>query len=462
MKATHCLMIAALVAGLIPSTARAQDQSADVRELASLVGSQQARIEELKAELERQSAALAELTRRLEALTPAVTNAQGGTPPLAPEITPEPLLTDFARRFQFYGDTKVRFETLNQSFPGCIGCPDRRRGRLRLRLGVEGNLTPDFKAVMGLGVGELNDPNTVYVNLGSDFSRKVISWDRAYVEYHPAKAKWMDLTAGKFPYTWIRSSMTFDVDFYPEGLSQRFSFDLHNAGVLKNVGVQGFELIANEQPIDQHMTIVGTQLTARTQLSHWLTTGIAATGLNIHNPDLMLHDLLSGNDIGVKNTNQIVMNNGVASYVSGFRYANVIVDNTIRTPWPALPVAAGFEYQHNLRAASNRDTAWSLRFDAGRAQKQGDWDFGWHIFRVEQEATLAGLGESDWRAPTNVLQNRYGVDWMVRNNVQLSFTLYSGRTLDSTLPGALLAPSLPAGRRDPWTNRMYFDVTYRY
>ena len=29
----------------------------------------------------------------------------------------------------FYGDTKVRFETLNQSFPGCIVCPDRRRGR---------------------------------------------------------------------------------------------------------------------------------------------------------------------------------------------------------------------------------------------------------------------------------------------------------------------------------------------
>jgi hypothetical protein len=458
------MVMAALIASLIPSTARAQAQAVDIRELASTVVAVRAQIDELKAELARQGAVLEEVMRRLENVTslPAVTNAQGGTPPLAPEISPETSLTDFARRFQFYGDTKVRFETLNQSFPGCIGCPDRRRGRLRLRLGVEGNLTPDFKAVMGLGVGDLNDPNTVYVNLGNDFSRKVISWDRAYVEYHPAKAKWMDLTAGKFPYTWIRSSMTFDVDFYPEGLSQRFSFDLNKAGALRNVGVQGFELIANEQPIDQHMTIVGTQLTARTQLTDWLTTGIAATGLNIHQPDLMLHALLDGSDIGVKNTNQIVVNNGVASYVSGFRYANVIVDNTIRTPWRALPVTAAFEYQHNLRAASTRDTAWSLRFDAGRAQRHGDWDFGWHIFRVEQDATLAGLGESDWRAPTNVLQNRYGVDWMVRNNVQLSFTLYSGRTLDSSLSGALLAPSLPAGRRDPWTNRMYFDVTYRY
>jgi hypothetical protein len=62
-------------------------------------------------------------------------------------------------------------------------------------------------------VGELNDPNTVYVNLGNNFSRKVASRDRGFVEHHPVKAPWIDLTAGKFPYTWLRSSMTFDVDF---------------------------------------------------------------------------------------------------------------------------------------------------------------------------------------------------------------------------------------------------------
>ena len=153
--------------------------------------------------------------------------------------------------------------------------------------------------------------------------------------------------------------------------------------------------------------------------------------------------------------------NGLASYASGFRYANAIVENAIRTRWDALPVTVGVEYQRNLRAASDRDTALSLRLDAGRAQQQGDWDFGWHIFRVEQDAILAGLGESDWRAPSNVLQHRFAVDRMVHPNVQLSFTLYRGRTLDRNLPGALLAPNLPSTLRDPWTNRVYLDVTYR-
>src|SRR6476661_5039610 len=84
----------------------AQDQPATpVGDIAQALADEQAQIAALKAELDRQSATIAELTRRLESLTPAVTNAQGGTPPLAPEISPETSLTDFARRFQFYGDT---------------------------------------------------------------------------------------------------------------------------------------------------------------------------------------------------------------------------------------------------------------------------------------------------------------------------------------------------------------------
>ena len=81
---------------------------------------------------------------------------------------------------------------------------------------------------------------------------------------------------------------------------------------------------------------------------------------------------------------------------------------------------------------------------------------------MEQDAILSALGESDWRAPSNVLQQRFAVNRMVHPNVQLSFTLYRGRTLDSSLPGALLAPNLTRGLGDPWMNRVYLDVTYKY
>jgi len=61
-----------------------------------------------------------------------------------------------------------------------------------------------------------------------------------------------------------------------------------------------------------------------------------------------------------------------------------------------------------------------------------------------------------------VLQHRYEVDWMAHDQVQLSFTWYRGRTLDPETRGAVRAPSLPAGLRDPWVNRVYLDLTYQY
>lgn len=445
------VVVGAMLLASFPITA--QEQSAEVREIASALAGERARIEDLKAELDRRSAVLADLTRRLEVLMPQ-------PPPPAAVAAPAPA-PPAPPRFEFYGESKVRYETLRQGFPGCEGCPDRKRGRLRLRFGALGRLAPDFTAVVGFGVGEINDPNTVYVNLGNNFSRKAATWDRGYVEYHPVRARWMNLTAGKFPYTWLRSSMTFDVDFYPEGLSERFSLDLAQSR-LNQIGAQGFQLIANEQPRDQHMTIVGTQLTARLRPVPRMSTLLAVTGVDIQRPEFLLRALLDGSDAGVRNTNAFVTSNGVAGFAGGFRYANVIVENAIRTCWAAIPVTVGLEYQRNVRAATNRDTGLSLRLDAGRAERRGDWDFGWHLFRVEQDAILAGLGESDWRAPSNVMQHRFAVDRMVHSNVQLSFTLYRGRTLDRSLPGALFAPNLPAGRRDPWTNRLYLDITYRY
>lgn len=210
------------------------------------------------------------------------------------------------------------------------------------------------------------------------------------------------------------------------------------------------------------MTVVGGQFTAKLQPTPHFSSNVVVTGVDIRRPEFLLRALLDGSDVGVRDTNAVVSRDGRAYLASGFRYANVIVENALQTRWEALPVTIGIEYQRNLEAVSNRDTGLSFRLDAGRAQRRGDWEFGWHVFHVEQDAILAGLGESDWRSPSNVLQHRLAANRMVHPNVQLSFTLYSGRTLDRTLPGAVAPPNLPTTLNDPWTNRLYLDVTYRY
>ena len=75
---------------------------------------------------------------------------------------------------------------------------------------------------------------------------------------------------------------------------------------------------------------------------------------------------------------------------------------------------------------------------------------------------MSAFGESGWRAPSNVVQHRCSVTRVLQPGLQAAFTWYRGHTLDTTLPGAILAPGLPSGGRDPWTSRIYFDVIYRY
>jgi Putative porin len=466
------MAVAPLVATLFafPHVAAAQDPAADraaARELAALVAAEQQRIAELREELDRRNAALAALAARIDALAPPA-GAEPAAPPTVftvttPQRAPEPA-TGAAEppRFDFYAESLFRLATLHQSYDGCDGCPDRTLGRLRLRFGAEGRLAPGLRAVFGFSVGELNDPNTVYQTLGGNLSRKVATFDRSYLSFRPPRASWMDLTVGKFPYPWVRSSMTFDVDFYPEGLSERFSFDLKRTKRLTNVSVQGLQIVVNEQANGGDTMIVGGQATATVRLSGPIATRAIVTGLDIKRPEHVLRAQLDGSDVGVRNTNAILVSNGQARYASGFRYANAIVENRITTGYESLPLFVAGEYQRNLRAVSSRDTAASFRVELGRQQQPGDWAFGWHLFRVEQDAIVSALGESDWRAPSNVVQHRFNVNYLLQDHVQALFTWYRGRTLDRDLPGAVLVPALPAGRVEPWANRLYFDIQYRF
>ena len=439
----------------ISSRLFAQAADVDIRSLITSIEEEKQHIAELQLELERHNAVLTEISKRLEAITNATTPEAAAAPVAVPEKSVSP-------RFDVYGESVMRLDNLRQSYVDCPSCPMRTRGRFRVRLGAEGRLAPGLRAVAGISVGELNDPNTTYQTLGDNFSRKVATWDRAYIAYNPAPAKWMEVTAGKFPFTWLRSSMTFDVDLFPEGLSERFSFDLNKGTAVKNISLQGLQLVANEKAAGPDTLIIGGQASVRVSPARRLSTTAAFTELDFRRPEGLLRNQLTGANVGSRNTNEIILRGGEAFYASAFRYANAIVETTIQTGIESLPITTALEYQRNLRAASSYDSARSFRIDVGRHQQKGDWNFSWHVFRVEQDAIVSALGESDWHAPSNVIQHRYSISRMLHPNVIAVFTWYRGRTLDSRLPNAFLAPGLSPGRRDPWASRMYFDAIYRF
>jgi hypothetical protein len=190
---------------------------------------------------------------------------------------------------------------------------------------------------------------------------------------------------------------------------------------------------------------------------------------------------------------------GHLHFLSGFLYADLILNNQFKTPWSRLPVNLLLEYENNLNASAHPfdftvkglvpDPGAATRKDLGsqshvyladisigQQKNRGDIQVGYAFLRHEQDATITAFNESDQRAPSNILQHRFYALWRIRQNTTAAFTWWHGRTLDPFLQNATLAsglsvspthgvgvltPGLP-GQEEPWLNRLMFDLIYTF
>ena len=380
-------------------------------------------------------------------------------------------------RFRLSGDIRMRGENFTQD-----GTQDRNRARVRIRLGLDGQLNEDFVGSIALATGSLGDPTTTNETLTNAFDRKTFALDRGYITYSPVAHPWLSLTGGKFPYLWQRTSVTGDPDLNPEGFDQKFSFN-HN-GFLQNFTVQAMELLYNESSTGQEAYVLGAQAQARLSAGPWTAT---ASVLNQHwnRPDALLQ--ATAFEVGATTTGSSTAGpfpvpgegqgcstngnlpkfapcalapNGMTNatfidaagkphFYSGFDLLDVIVNNQIQTGASKFPINLIVEYEQNLDASTHplsagkgnpvmtdlgsQNKAYSGDFSVGRAVRRNDLLFGYAWLRQEQDSVLATIAESDQRAPTNILQNRVYANWKVRSNTLASFTWWYGRTLNTNL-----------------------------
>jgi hypothetical protein len=188
--------------------------------------------------------------------------------------------------------------------------------------------------------------------------------------------------------------------------------------------------------------------------------------------------------------------NGNPHFLSRFLYADLILNNQFKTGLARLPLNLMLEYENNLNAAAHpydytatglqststpntslgkQSHAYLADISLGQQKKKNDVQFGYAFLREEQDAAIASWGESDQRAPTNVLQHRFYGLWRVAPNTTASFTWWHGRTLDPFLENAVLAPGMKVsttpgtgvlvpgtGATEPWLNRLQFDLIYTF
>jgi hypothetical protein len=417
-------------------------------------------------------------------------------------------LESLTGRIRFTGDVRVRGENLMQD---CPTCSTRNRGRVRVRFGVDGKISDDFTGGFMLTSGSLGDSNSTNESLTNFFTRKAIAIDRAYVTYHPSAYKWLSLTGGKFAYTWQRSSLTFDPDINPEGFSERLSFDLKSP-VLKSFSVQGIQLLFNEVNRGADSFAAGGQVSGRLEFGR-LSTTPSFTLLNWRGVDALLNASafsvqatsttgglpVPGEGPGCAPGSGLPMvppcvyspqsftnatftdTNGRVHFLSQFLYADLILNNRIKTAWEKLPLNFVLEYHNNLNAAEHpldaqgnvltnlgkQSHAYGVDLSLGAnlitdRNAPGKFQFGYAWWRQEQDSILASFGESEQRAPTNILQNRIYANYRLRPNTVASVNYWVGRTLNSALQHSLLAPGLTSGELEPYIKRLQLDIIYAF
>ncbi|MCF7668168.1 MAG: putative porin [Verrucomicrobia bacterium] len=135
---------------------------------------------------------------------------------------------DSVKTFQFFGDARIRYEFRKGQDP-TSDTMSRQRFRYRLRLGVKGEYKDDF--YYGVRLETSDSPRSTNVTIGDDagpFGKGSdgINVGRVYLGWHAAD--WLTLEAGRMANPLETSSMVWDGDLNPEGLSERFKYSNDN------------------------------------------------------------------------------------------------------------------------------------------------------------------------------------------------------------------------------------------
>jgi len=424
-------------------------------------------------------------------------------------------LSDLVGRFRFSGDVRMRGESIFQNSPGFF---DRNRARIRARFGFDSKLNEDFSAGIFIATGSLADLTSANETLTNFFERKTIGLDRAFVTYQPVAHPWVQMTAGKFAYTWNRTSLTFDPDINPEGFSQKFSWNLNNP-VVKNVSVGAVQLLYSEVSAGTDSYSLGGQASAKLQYGPWTATP-QFFAMKWNNPSAMLQASafaaqatkatdsgggviqLPGEGPGCASgsagsgklpssppcalasngmTNAVFVDpvTGLQRFLSGFFYTDYLINNEIKTGVTNFPLNVILEFQDNLDAADHplntkgkeipglgkQGKGYLADISIGQLKKKNDLQFGYGFWRQEQDAILATFSESEQRASTNILEHHLYASWRLRSNVVAAFNLWRGRTLNSNLQNnaALVQKAIKtAGETEAYLNRYQFDLIYTF
>jgi len=320
----------------------------------------------------------------------------------------------WAEKIKWHGDVRYRYEEMDNDAKN----DDRRRNRVRARIGLTAQVTDEIKAGVALASGS-DDPVSSNQTFGDAGSSKGINLDMAYIDWKFAENT--HLVAGKTKnpfYQPAKDGLVWDGDYRPEG-----GHIVYDNGTIWAIGAYHF--LNSEQKPDSKgnsgnkkddTSMFGAQVGYRGKLADNLKFITGASYYHI--PTEGLTPILgSGENFG----NSLDMS---GNHLYDYDVAQVFVE--LQTKLAGIPAKFHADYVTNTDSDADEDTGYTIGASLGKAKNAWDWEVGYMYEDLEADAVYGTLSDSDFGGGgTDVKGHKLKFGLGISKNTKIGITYFN-------------------------------------
>ncbi len=393
------LIVLLLLSPIVTQAASDEDLTAMRAQMMAL----SERLDRLEAENRALTATNAELVKTNQETAVTVAAVSEKTEAVAAEVEERAAKTSWAEKLHWKGDFRYRYEAFNIEGKG-----NRDRNRVRARAALLADITPTMLVGMGLASGG-DDPVSSNQTLGGGGSTKDLRLDLAYFDWSGLKDT--HVYGGKFPnyiYRTGKNALLYDGDWRPEGTGIKWD----NGKFFGNALGTWIESDTNKGQSFAYLTQLGIKLPIGDNFK--LTAGVGyhvfdTKGFGSYYGD---KDDFFGNSFDpVSNT-----------YLYDYQELEFFADLNFKLLDHKAQLFGN--YVQN-QAVDENDTGYAFGFVYGSAKNKGEWQFGYVYQRLEADAVLGLLTDSDFGgggtdAKGSIIKGSYAI----HKNFNANFTYF--------------------------------------
>lgn len=408
----RCILLLLVFSVVLPSMSLAADDDERIRKLEAAVEALQAEIAALKAERaaekREQVAVDQEYVEELVGKAIDENKSKAGDVP------------EWVSTIKWSGDFRYRYEFIDDARKG----RKRNRNRIRARLGLKARLDDEWDVGVRIATGDSDTATSSNQTLDDSFEEKDLWLDRAYADYHPRDIDGLNIVMGKVAnpfYMAGGNQLIWDGDVNPEGGALKYHCKVgDNATAYFNGG--GFWL--DERSEDEDSSLFGGQGYVRQGFDDGTELTLGASYYDFGN--------VEGKTLG--GSSGLGGNTAAADGIS-YKYDYNVLEGFADYGFTVceMPILVYGNYIENMAASSGANDAYSVGIKINKAKAVGSWQAGYQWRRVEDDAVLSAIADSDpLDGMTGIKGHKLGFKYQFTNNVQGGVTYFDNDNLNTS------------------------------